>query len=445
MFGIVTYCLIMLALVIGAWRRPVVGFAAVLCLYGLKQWGQSSSAFFAIHREFTNFAVFFIALFGVLREAQKRGCVLCEVPTTTVLVLALYADAIVSILWSLDPGAAVDQWIALGPYVVTIALLAPLLFTNFEDARVAFVWTACVGAVICFLALVFGSWGARGLVIYGYDIVTGNGEFYEYETNPLALSSVAGSVVVITSFWFSKPNRPAMRALALICILVGVAVMLKTGTRGQLIATGFALLIASPIAFKLTEARSIASFFGAAVLIGGLAFWAISIVDFDTSRWESSRTAGDVVGRLDNAVTLLSVSSASIGSVLFGLGNSSAFKVLGIYPHVTGLEVVAEEGILGGVLYFGILALAVRSIRRILARPDFDELKRNVLATLTGLSVFELIISWKQGSLLISVYVFAYAMVLARLESAELSVQATDSAPAGAGLTVATPFPNLLR
>src|ERR1700722_18367569 len=98
MFGLVTYSLVLLALVIGVWQRPAVGVAAVLCLYGLKQWGQSSTALFSAHREFTNFAVFFIALFGLVRAAQKRSCIFCRVPMTSVLIIALYIYAAISVI-----------------------------------------------------------------------------------------------------------------------------------------------------------------------------------------------------------------------------------------------------------------------------------------------------------------------------------------------------------
>ncbi|MEJ0005136.1 MAG: hypothetical protein WDM77_01775 [Steroidobacteraceae bacterium] len=404
-----------MALIIGVWRRPTVGIAAVLCLYGLKQWGQSSSGFFAEHREFTNFAVFFIALFGVVRAAQQRSCVFCRLPTTAVLVLALYAYALMSLTWTPDIEAALGQWLALGPYVITIALLAPLLFSDFDGAKNAFTWTALVATVICALALWFGTWGSRGLVIFGHDASGDN--FLDFETNPLAMSSMAGTVVVIAALWFARPNRPSLRAIAAVCILIGVAVILRTGSRGQLIATGAAVVVALPIAYRLAEARSIAAFAFAVVLVAGLGWWATSLVHFDASRWESARSLEDVTGRIDNAQLLLRASTANLHGMVFGLGNSSAFKILGIYPHITGLEVIAEEGIIGAAMYFGILALAVRSIWRIAHRADFDDLKRNVLAMLTGLLVFELIISWKQGSLLISVYVFAYAIALARLET----------------------------
>jgi hypothetical protein len=445
MFGLVTYSSILLALIIGALWRPTVGVAAILCLFGLKQWGQSSTAFLAEHSEFTNFAIFFVALFGLFRAAQRRSCVFCQIPVVTVLILALYIYAFISITWTLDPAAALDQWLAEGPYVVTVAFLAPLLFSDFKDTRTAFTWTALTGTAICILVLAFGAWGNRGLVVYGHEVVKGGENIYEYETNPLAMSSLAGTVVIITTLWFARPNRTFLRVLAVICIPIAVAVILRTGTRGQLIATGAALVVALPIAFRLRELRSTATLLFAAVLVAGMGWWATSLVEVDSARWESSRSAEDVAGRFANAELLLRASTADFRSTLFGLGNSSAFKLLGIYPHITGLEVIAEEGLIGAVLYFAILFLAVRSITRIISRPDFTDLKRNVLAMITGLFVFELLVSWKQGSLLISVYVFAYAIILARLES---PIRAAKNLPVPE-IPMTTPgsprFQNLLR
>jgi hypothetical protein len=137
-------------------------------------------------------------------------------------------------------------------------------------------------------------------------------------------------------------------------------------------------------------------------------------VDVDNSRWSEVRTSQDVAGRFAMARTLLGASTSDFFTALFGLGNSSAFHVLGIYPHITGLEILAEEGIFGGAIYFGILVFAMRSAKRMIGAPLSDS-QRNGAAILIGLFVFELILSWKQGSLLFSVYVFAYAIALARL------------------------------
>lgn len=416
MLGLVSFCTLLGVLAVGTWRRPAVGVAAVLCLYGLKQWAQSSTQLFSEHREFANFAVFVIALIGLIRAARLRGCVFCRLPASTVLVVLLYFYALASITWSRDADAALAQWTALGPYVLTVALLAPLLFTDFEDARTALNWTAITGLALCLLALLFGHWGSRGLVLYGHDVGYGAQNYFEFETNPLALSSMAGTVAVIAAAWFARPTHPLLRLLALVCIPVAVAVILRTGSRGQLLSTGAALLVTLPIAFHLRELRSIASLVVVGALLAAMAWWATSLVHVDASRWASEQAQSAVEGRFENAWALLGASSSSPVSFLFGLGNSSAFKVIGFYPHITGLEVLGEEGILGAAVYIAIFALVLRSIRRIMARTDFDDVKRNVLAVLSGLLLFEFLVSSKQGSLLISVYPFAYAIILARLE-----------------------------
>jgi O-antigen ligase len=103
--------------------------------------------------------------------------------------------------------------------------------------------------------------------------------------------------------------------------------------------------------------------------------------------------------------------------MIFGLGNSSAFPILGIYPHIAGLEVLAEEGFVGALMYLAIIYFAARSVLRIAGRPDLSDFRRNALGVLTGLFVFELVLTQKQGSLLSSFYVWAYAITLARLEA----------------------------
>lgn len=414
--GFISISAILLALILGTWWRPAVGVAAVLCLYGLKQWGQSSTLFFEEYRQVVNFAVFGIALLGLVRAALRRSCVFCQMPAVSIVILGLYAYALMSILWSLDVGAALEQWQAFGPYVVTVALLAPLLIDDFDEANTALTWTVLTGAAVCLLALAFGRWGARGLLLYGHDFGYSADNYYEFETSPLAMSSMAGTVVVIAVAWLARPMSGVLRILAALCIAAGLAVILRTGSRGQLISTAAALLVTLPIAFRLRDARSFAGLVVVGVVLAALAWWATSLVQIDVSRWAASRTEGDVEGRFENAAILLHATAESVRALIFGLGNSSAFRILGIYPHIAGLEVLAEEGIVGAVMYVAFLVLAIRSMRRIIAQPDPRGLKRGVLATLAGLFVFEFLVSSKQGSLLSSVYPFAYAIILARLE-----------------------------
>jgi hypothetical protein len=142
------------------------------------------------------------------------------------------------------------------------------------------------------------------------------------------------------------------------------------------------------------------------------------------------------------AQALLSASTSSVFTTIFGLGNSSAFQIVGFYPHIAGLEIVAEEGLVGAVMYCVILFLSFRSIKRISAYPLLRDSERNALAIIAGLFVFELVLTWKQGSLLGSIYVFAYSMILARMEETTLkSRRLAESTAASPGVR----FENLLR
>jgi hypothetical protein len=443
MLGIISYTLLLLALLIGAWRRPAVGLAAVLCLYGLKQWGQSSTAILSEYRQFTNYAVFVIVLIGVIRVAIKRSCVLCQAPTVAVLVLILYAYALLTVSWAFDPRNSFEQWMGSAPYLVTIVLLAPLLISNLDDAHAAFIWTALVGGAICALALLFGNWGDRGLVVFGHQALEDASNIYLYETNPLALSTLGGTAFLIAALSLGRTNAMLVRVLALVCIPIALAVVLRSGSRGQMIASAVALLVALPIAFRLKDARSLVALFVVAAVVLGLGWWGASLVDINTSRWADSQATADVVGRFAMAQTLLGASTSGFFTIVFGLGNSSSFQVLGIYPHITGVEVLAEEGIVGAIIYCAIIVLTIRSIKRISSQGELTDRRRSALATLSGLFVFELILSWKQGSLLFSVYVFAYAIMLGRLESPEVKSVSAFSSTADA--SVVPRFQNLLR
>lgn len=443
MFGLITFLGILLGLAIAAWRRPAIGLAAVLCLYGLKQWGQSTTAFFSEHREFANFAIFAITVVGVIRMVQRRGCLFCRIPLNAVLISILYLYAFISITWAPDPQTSFEQWVISGPYLVTIALLAPFLVDDLQDAAIAFRATAIAGAAICGLALAFGTWGGRGLVVYGHAALQDDFNIYRYETNPLALSTLGGTVFLIAALLLGRPSGALLRAFALACIPISLAVILRSGSRGQLLASGAGLFVGLPIAFRLKDGRSLASLILIACIVLGLGWWSTSFVDIDTTRWADSRASQDVAGRFEMAQALLGASSRNLFTALFGLGNSSAFSVVGYYPHITGLEIVAEEGVLGATVYFAILFLAFRSVLRIARRPGLADGQRNALAILASLFVFELILSWKQGSLLFSVYVFAYAIVLGRIERPAAQLEA--SAPDVATTTELPRFPNLLH
>ncbi len=92
--------------------------------------------------------------------------------------------------------------------------------------------------------------GLEGLLLYG--------DVYESETDPLALSSLAGTVFLIAALSLGRPNRALMRVIAMGCIPVALAVILKSGSRGQLIGSAVGAVVSLPIALRLKISKSIA-------------------------------------------------------------------------------------------------------------------------------------------------------------------------------------------
>jgi hypothetical protein len=294
-----------------------------------------------------------------------------------------------------------------------------------------------VGAILCALALVLGNWGARGLIVSGSPL--------ESETNALAIASMGGTVFVIAVLSLQRYQPLLKRVLFIVAIPLGLAVMLRSGSRGQLIAAVLAVMVAWPLAYPQKHLGSIVLWMGGLAIVAAVGWWLTQYVAVDSLRWTAEQTSGDVEGRLSGALALLHTAFSNPMTLLFGLGNSSAFHYLGHYPHVTPLEVLAEEGLVGAALYGGILYIACRTVFRLLrvVSQSSGQHWRASVAVLGALFLFELVLTMKQGSLLSSYFVFVYAMLLNRMEA--LTAQPAQASPSVAMPPALALHPNLLR
>src|SRR6266702_6899482 len=130
--------------------RPSVSVAAVLCIYGLKQWGQATSAWLAAHGPFTNFAIGVVVLTGLAIRQFRGKCVLCNVRQGTWAVIALYAYAFFSLLWTPRQDLALDMWGLAYPYVTTAVFLAPLAIEDSDDLYQSYFALLIMGGVLVF-------------------------------------------------------------------------------------------------------------------------------------------------------------------------------------------------------------------------------------------------------------------------------------------------------
>jgi hypothetical protein len=357
-----------------------------------------------------------------------------------ILCLTLYLYAFVSLVWTPDPRGALQQWSEQVPYVALVALASPFLLRSGDDMRHVCDWVVVAGGALCALALFLGHWGSRGLLLYGNAL--------DLETNPLAIASLAGTVTVVATLSIQR-GRWWKKVIFAAVVPIALATIIRSGSRGQFVATVAALLVGWPLS---SSKRNLGAWFTLAAAVGVLYIvgsWVWQHVDLSVvaSRWSGAQSTEDVQGRLTMATTLLRKATSDAGSLIFGLGNSSAFYYIGFYPHITPAEILAEEGVIGITIYLWLLIATGLSVWRLRTGVSSVESSRHAYGVLTALFVFELILTFKEGSLLSSTYVFAYAAILGRMVQWDCSILDTsrDTAELEPIEAHALPFPNLLR
>jgi len=421
--------------------RPPVALAAMLCMYGLKQWGQSSNAWFEAHGTFTNYAIGTIVLCALTAQTIRGKCSLCNVRGSTWAVLVLYGYALFSLLWTPRPDLALDMWRLAAPYVVTAVLLTPLAMHDAQDLYRGYFALLVFGGVLVFALLIFAKWGDRGLLIVGGTS--------ELETNPLAIANLGGAVASAALFLRTRTLPVVSWIIRLVLVAAVLALVVKSGSRGQLVATLATVVLTLPIAFKISDVRGLVPIMIAVAVIGLAAQYAAqSYIRRDDDRWSQRDATAAAAGRWEYSQKLLSHWAQSPGSVLFGLGNSAAFdpQIVGNYPHNVPAETLGEEGLVGLAIYLVINGIAVSGLFRALRATRGDPQLRRLLAVAAANYVFTLITTLKEGNMAGSAEYFMAAILLGRMPEL-LAGKLPAQAPvvATAPVAVAPKFANMMR
>jgi hypothetical protein len=420
--------------------RPSVSVAAVLCIYGLKQWGQATSAWLAAHGLFTNFAIGTVVLTALAIRVFRGKCVLCNLRQGTWAVIALYAYAFFSLLWTPRPDLALDMWGVAYPYIATAVFLAPLAIEDSGDLYQSYFALLIMGGVLVFALLLFAKWGDRGVLI--------SGGTSELETNPLAIANLGGAVASAALFLRTRRLPVVSWMIRLVVVAAALALIVKSGSRGQLIATLATLVLMLPVAFQISHVRGLVPIsIAMAVIFCAAQYSAENYIRRDDDRWSQTDASGAASERWRMNQAVLEHWGQSPGSVIFGLGNSAAFdpNILGSYPHDVPLETLGEEGVLGFAIYLGINWLALRGLLQGMRLTKDDIGSRRLLAVAGANFVFTLITTLKEGNMVGSAEFFMSAIILARMP--ELLTARAQPWRAAASEDVPTPavFANIMR
>jgi hypothetical protein len=433
------YGVLLAGFFIAALWRPSVSVAAVLCIYGLKQWGQATSAWLAAHSPFTNYAIGGVVLTALAIGMCRGKCVLCNVRQSTWAVIGLYSYAIFSLLWTPRPDLALDMWAANYPYIVTAVLLAPLAIRSSDDLYQSYFALLIMGGVLVLALLMFAKWGDRGVLISGAS---------ELETNPLAIANLGGAVASAAMFLRTRWLPVVTWVIRLVLVAAALALVVKSGSRGQLVATLATLVLMLPVAFQITHVRGLVPIFVAVAVIAGAAeYSAKNYIRRDDDRWSQTDAAGAASERWKMSQALLERWAQSPGAVVFGLGNSAAFdpNVVGSYPHDVPLETLGEEGLVGFAVYLGINWLAFRGLLLGMKLTKDDTGSRRLLAVAGANFIFTLITTLKEGNMAASAEFFMSAIILARMPELLTATMQPTRAAASDVSRPAVSFANIMR
>ena len=437
MVGLAIYLGVVAVLLAGSIRRPAFALGAFLCMFALEQWGAAKISFIASHGSFTNYLALIIVMFALgVRLFRRGGLRLINGPTHVVVIL-LYMYAAATLLWTPAYHAAMEEWNAQAPYLLFSVILLPLLIQDADDAMEGLLGTLVAGAILAAALAFLVDWGYRQIES---DVAAG-----ETIRLPLAIAHLGAIMFVIAVLFFRWRGAAALVALGLVAI--SVILVVKTGSRGQLISMVVSAMLFLPISRGWSLSRGTLVGLAAAAL-AVVAIWTVlpdlsNLLSTQEGRFDTERAVVDYEERLAAASKLLDVySSSGVLELLFGLGSSASFapQIVGFYTHIVPLEILCELGVVGFSLFVAALGLTVRALIRlasIMSSPQINSETRRAVACLSALALIELLLSFKQGSLVRDVNLFLFPILIEGLlasVAAQNRMGATDRSMGGSAI-----------
>lgn len=389
-----TYALILLtvALMLASLRNPGIMAALMWSMFSLEQLLQRGNDFLIERTSWVNIGLTawsMVVIFNSLRLNRFRGF---QIPLQAVVLYGLLGMAALSYYWSVDPPKTLEELWKYLPYMIAFAVLTPLCTVDQAQIHKAINTTVWFGGLVL-LGHALTNYGVRGVIL---DSFRGRA----MEANPLAVATYAG-YVGICGIFSAYGQRLDLTGLVRIGVLLLAGwIIIRSGSRGQLIALAAVCMVWLPITTRATFKRSTILAVLSAVVLIALGIWFVEKYEW-SGRWSWEKIAEAREGRWAMAVGLLEYwANSGVMRWLFGLGNSSSFKLVGFYPHNSVIEVLGEEGIVGLLLFTIFVLSGSLAGMRMMFHAGLPVTSRSNLGVLLAMFSFEFILTLKQGSLL---------------------------------------------
>lgn len=414
--------LIFAVLAVAICYRPAYVLALAFCVYGFEQWAQVSSPIFATHASLINFAFGGLSLLALVVVITKGKNPLDPIAIGQVVLALLFVYSAASCLWSIDSNVSTFLFKYHVPYIGVFVFLLPTIVSSSEDIRAGLISALALGTVTMLLLLLTTSTSetGRGIEVdHQSTVVRDRANQERAELAPLAVAEMAGTLAIIAVLLNYSGAGRVWAILRWGVVFLAMVLIVRSGSRGQLIA-----LVVLPLFFGTSRGYGRAANVAVAVCLLGIgvfaALWVLSGANeliagrFETAKMVSQFEESRVV-MCSNLLEEWMASSPI--RWLFGLGSSASFEVIGVYPHVMVVEVLAELGFVGLAILLASLMMAGKSWLRLAYACEDDKLQRGVVAALGAILTYFLLLSFKQGMLLGHTTLFMSAMIISRYDA----------------------------
>lgn len=439
---------------------PALASTLCLGLFPIKQLLQASSGYFRdslTGSQMINFVIGGVGVLAAVRRVlanpdQLRG----YVTSSMLLTLALYGWGVTTCWWSYSRPEGFASFVINVPYIVLYLVVLPALVANLDDwHRITWIWlllNTCLSALIL-TNPEFTTWAGRlvlNLGVAGLKVT---------KTNPLEIGA-AGGVCIIVGILYQGTGLKTISTLLvrIAAVLLGTALVIRSGSRGQFLFAIISTFAAFPVARKITDIRrALIGVLGLVVLLVAILAVADRVRSSGTSdderRWTSAGFESGSNVRSGNIALLLGEYASSPTRWLTGLGYQSYYALdpTQEYSHCIAVDSLAELGLIGAGLFALVFGRAGWQTLQILRQDRVQESVhlRNGLGCLFGILLFYFFLANKQGNLAGSSALFGFVLILARIHRAELQAVAerlpegeladefVDAAPSSAATTVA--------
>jgi len=388
---------VLFILIIGIMVNPALTLSGAILLFPLEQLLQATLSFFLTHNAYVNILIAGAILVAFIKRTIKGEINISNIPRVYYYIFSLFLYAFISSLWVKDPSISEAVLMERLPYVLVFILILPLTINDSDDLADAYKNVLLLGSLLMIVTLFFVEWDVRRIVL-------DTGRSVKETGNPLAIARFAGELAIIAIFFGIKQKSTFIKISSVVVTILGVLVIIKSGTRGQLLAL---FLVAFLFSIKINSIKNLLLIGVLCVFFGFIVSYFLELYWGEGGRWSSDRMEGAFEGRVNNIRILFDLWISSPLTILFGLGNSASYhpSILGLYPHNMTVEILCEEGLIG---FFIFLIILIRTFKSY----SLDNKNIHEIRTLFALFIYAFIVSFKQGSMLGNVTFFMYSILV---------------------------------